>query len=80
MNRRLPFLIPALLGLAAIAFGEADDAPGLVMFGLFLIVGSAAFVAVPALRTRSRVVGFIIAAIALTAIGSGVAGWLENNY
>ena len=30
------------LGIAAIAFGEADDAPGLVLFGFLLIIGTVA--------------------------------------
>ncbi|MDQ3659933.1 MAG: hypothetical protein M3454_02495 [Actinomycetota bacterium] len=70
-------LAPAL-GVAAIMYGEADDAPGLVLFGILLIGGALAFGLRPALRSRSRVLGFILAAIAVTAIGSGVAGWLEN--
>lgn len=32
----------AAIGVAAIALGEADDAPGLVLFGLLLIVGTVA--------------------------------------
>jgi hypothetical protein len=38
------------IGVAAIAFGEADDAPGLVLFGLLLIVGTVAL----AVRTVVR--------------------------
>jgi hypothetical protein len=34
--------VAAVLGLLAIVFGEADDAPGLVLFGLLLIVATAA--------------------------------------
>ena len=75
-----PALALAAIGLAAIVFGEADDAPGLVLFGILLIGGGLAFGLRPALRSRSRVMGFILAAIAVTAIGSGVAGWLENTF
>jgi hypothetical protein len=32
----------AAIGVVAIALGEADDAPGLVLFGLLLIVGTVA--------------------------------------
>jgi hypothetical protein len=84
MKRIVPFvataLAPAALGVAAIVFGEADDAPGLVLFGILLVVGALAFGTRPTLRSKSRVLGFILAAIVLTAIGSGVAGWLENNF
>lgn len=38
------------IGIAAIAFGEADDAPGLVLFGGLLIVGTVAL----AVRTARR--------------------------
>jgi len=38
------------MGVAAIVFGEADDAPGLVLFGGLLIVGTVAL----ALRTAQR--------------------------
>jgi hypothetical protein len=31
-----------VIGVAAIAFGQADDAPGLVLFGLLLILGAVA--------------------------------------
>jgi hypothetical protein len=40
----------ALVGVAAIVLGEADDAPGLVLFGCLLIVGTVAM----ALRTAYR--------------------------
>jgi hypothetical protein len=84
MKPFVPVLAPVLgavaIGVAAIVFGEADDAPGLVMLGLLVIVGAFAFGAIPALRTRSRVMGLILAVIAVTVIGSGVAGWLENNF
>jgi hypothetical protein len=38
------------IGVAAIVFGEADDAPGLVLFGGLLIAGTLAL----ALRTAQR--------------------------
>jgi hypothetical protein len=38
----------AAIGVAAVVLGEADDAPGLVLFGGLLIVGTVAL----ALRTR----------------------------
>lgn len=71
---------PAAIGVAAVLFGEADDAPGLVMLGMLLVVGSLVFAAKPALRSRSRFVGFILGAVALTVTGSLVAGWLENAF
>ena len=40
----------AVIGVAAIVFGEADDAPGLVLFGGLLIVGTLAL----AVRTAQR--------------------------
>ena len=42
----------AAIGVAAIAFGEADDAPGLVLFGLLLIVGTVALTVRTALRSQ----------------------------
>jgi hypothetical protein len=39
-----------VIGVAAIALGEADDAPGLVLFGGLLIVGTVAL----AFRTAQR--------------------------
>ena len=84
MKRFVPFLAtalaPAAIGVFSIVWGESDDAPGLVMLGLLLIVGALAFAVRPALRSRSRFMGFILAAIVVTAIGSGVAGWLENTF
>jgi hypothetical protein len=74
---------PALagaFGIAAMVFGEADDAPGLVLFGLLIVGGAFAFGLRPSLRSRSRVLGFVLAAIAVTVIGSLTAGWLENNF
>lgn len=38
----LPRVAAAAIGVAAIALGEADDAPGLVLFGLLLIGGAIA--------------------------------------
>lgn len=69
-----------VLGLAAIIFGEADDAPGLVLFGILLIGGALAFGLRPSLRSRSHVLGFILGAIAVTVLGAVVAGWLENTF
>jgi hypothetical protein len=40
----------AAVGVAAIALGEADDAPGLVLFGLLVIVGTVALT----VRTAQR--------------------------
>ena len=40
------------IGLAAIVLGEADDAPGLVLFGLLLIVGTVALTVRTALRSE----------------------------
>jgi hypothetical protein len=73
-----PVLVVVTGGVAAIAYGEADDAPGLVLLGILVIVGALAFGASPALRSRSRVMGFILGAIAVWLITVGVAGWLEN--
>ena len=42
----------AAIGVAAIAFGNADDAPGLVLFGLLLIVGTIALSVRTALRSE----------------------------
>ena len=42
--------VAAAIGVAAIVVGEADDAPGLVLFGGLLIVGTVAL----ALRTAQR--------------------------
>ena len=82
LMKSFPILAPVLgvvaIGVAAIVYGEADDAPGLVLLGILLIVGALAFGVTPALRSRTRVMGLILAAIAVTVIGSGIAGWLEN--
>ena len=70
----------SMLGIAAIVFGEADDAPGLVMLGLLIVGGAITFGLTPAIRKKSLLLSFVLGAIALTAIGAGVAGWLENNF
>ncbi|HWL65280.1 MAG TPA: hypothetical protein VNP73_04830 [Actinomycetota bacterium] len=83
MNRIATIVGPALVGafgVAAMIYGEADDAPGLVMFGLLITGGALAFGLKPSLRSRSRVMGFFVAAIAVTVVGSLVAGWLENTF
>ena len=76
----LPVAVFAVLGLAAILFGEADDAPGLVLFGLLLMAGAATFWLKPALLTASRVAGFVVGAIVITTIGALIAGWLEDTF
>ena len=73
-------VVPALVGIAAIVFGEADDAPGLVLLGLLFIAGAVAFAVRPTLRSRSNFLWFIGGAIALTIVGALVAGWLENTF
>ena len=83
MQSLVPIVVPVLagaFGVAAIIFGEADDAPGLVLFGLLIVGGALAFGLRPSLRSKSRVVAFVFAAIAITVIGSLFAGWLENNF
>ena len=42
----------AAIGVAAIVLGEADDAPGLVLFGCLLIAGTIALAVRTALRTE----------------------------
>ena len=42
----------AAVGVAAIVLGEADDAPGLVLFGGLLIAGTVALTVRTALRTE----------------------------
>ncbi len=80
MKPNIPILaLGSTVGAALIIFGEADDAPGLVLFGLLIVVGALGFGLTPTLRSRSRVLGFIAAAISVTAVGSGIGGWLENN-
>jgi hypothetical protein len=82
MTSRTGMIVPALagaFGVAIIIFGESDDAPGLVLFGLLIIGGALLFGLKPSLMSRSRVVGFIFAAIAVTIVGSLIAGWLEDN-
>ncbi len=65
-----PALGVVAIGLAAIVYGKADDAPGLVLLGILLIVGALAFGMTPALRSRSRVMGLILAAIAVAWVDS----------
>ena len=72
--------LAAAFGVAAIVFGEADDAPGLVLFGLLIVGGALVFGLKPELRSRSRVLTFIAGAIAVTVVGALVAGWLENTF
>jgi hypothetical protein len=43
-------VIATVIGVAAIVVGEADDAPGLVLFGLLVILGTIALAA----RTAQR--------------------------
>jgi hypothetical protein len=43
-------VIAVAIGVAAVAFGNADDAPGLVLFGLLLIAGMVALTVRAALR------------------------------
>lgn len=82
LMKRFAILVPVVgavaVGVAAILFGEADDAPGLVLLGILLIGGALVFGLSPAMRTRSRVMGFMLGAIAVWLITVGVAGWLEN--
>lgn len=68
------------LGIAAIVFGESDDAPGLVLLGLLFVAGAIAFWFKPALLSPARLAGFVIGAMALTAIGAFIAGWLEDSF
>ncbi len=44
--------LTAAIGVGAIVFGEADDAPGLVLFGLLLLAGTVALAARTAQRSR----------------------------
>jgi len=50
MLRLLGALLAVLLGLAALAYGESDDAPGLQLIGALLVVGAV----VLAVRARRR--------------------------
>jgi hypothetical protein len=43
-------VVASVIGVAAIVLGEGDDAPGLVLFGCLLILGTAALAARTALR------------------------------
>jgi hypothetical protein len=45
-------VVAVAIGVAAIAFGEADDAPGLVLFGLLVIVGTVALAVRTAVRSH----------------------------
>jgi len=76
----LGMALGVIVGVAAMVFGGADDAPGLVLIGIMLVVGTLAFGLSPALRSRSRVVGFILGAVVVWIAVVGVAGWLENNF
>lgn len=76
----VPFVIAGLIGVGAIVFGEADDAPGLVLFGLLIVAGSVLFGVRPSLRSGSRVAAFLVGAVAVTVVGALIAGWLENNF
>ena len=49
-GKLVPLAAATALGAAAILLGEADDAPGLVLFGGLLILGSAAL----SFRTAQR--------------------------
>jgi hypothetical protein len=53
-RNRVPRIVAATLGVAAVALGQADDAPGLVLFGLLLLLGSVALTVGTALRSPSR--------------------------
>jgi hypothetical protein len=44
--------VAVVIGVGAIAFGEVDDAPGLVLFGLLFIVGTIALTVRTALRSE----------------------------
>jgi hypothetical protein len=51
--RSLPFRAAAVaVGVAACLYGDADDAPGLVMFGCLLIAGTVALAVRTALRSE----------------------------
>ncbi|HEX2053098.1 MAG TPA: hypothetical protein VHJ78_05140 [Actinomycetota bacterium] len=83
MKRFANILIPILgviIGVPAMLYGNADDSPGLVLIGILLIAGTLAFGFVPALRSKSRVVGFVLGAVVVWLAVVGVAGWLENNF
>ena len=45
-----------------------------------IVAGTLAFGLSPALRSRSRIVGFIVGAVVVWLAVVGVAGWLENNF
>lgn len=80
LSNLAPALGFAVTGIATAVFGEADDAPGLVLFGLLLIAGAVALWFKPPLATKSRLAAFLVGAVVVTAIGSLVAGWLEETF
>lgn len=45
-------VLAVALGIAALAFGEADDSPGLQLMGALLVAGTVGVAARVALRTR----------------------------
>lgn len=80
VKRPAPLLAIAAVSIAAIVFGEADDAPGLVMLGLLFVLISGVLAVKPGLRNPNVLAGILLGAVALAAIGATVAGWLENNF
>jgi hypothetical protein len=83
MKRFVPILIPvlgAIIGVPAMLYGSADDSPGLVLIGILLIGSTLAFSFIPALRSKSRIVGIVLGAVVVWLAVVGVAGWLENNF
>lgn len=73
-------LVLVVLGVAAGILGEAEDAPGLVLFGLLLIASAALFWFKPQWLEPRRAVMILAGAVALTTIGAFFAGWLENSF
>lgn len=81
MKRFAPIIIAVLgliIGVPAMLFGSADDSPGLVLIGLLLIASTLAFAVIPALRSKSRILGVVLGAVVVWLAVVGVAGWLEN--
>ena len=78
--RYVVVLILVVLGVAAGIFGEADDAPGLVLFGCLLIASAVLFWFKPNWLEPRRVAMVLAGAVALTTIGALFAGWLENTF
>lgn len=68
------------VGVAAGIFGQADDAPGLVLLGLLLIAGAGLFWFKPSWVEPRRVAMVVAGSIALTTVGAIFAGWLENTF